>query len=265
MTNPTLLKIVEYKRQEVDLLKSIYPIATLRDSAAKHGPRKSLRAALMDKSPDTKIIAEIKRSSPSACFKPIDFDPVGIARSYESAGAIALSVLTEARFFSGNSAYVPLISDATQLPVLRKDFIVDQWQVVETAALGADAILLMAINFKDTKAIEPLYKEAIELGLEPLVEIHSQKEWEMVKPLNPMIVGINNRDFMSPDLKIDIGTTLSIAPFIPRGAAIVSESGISNRDDIELLQDRGVHGFLVGTSLMKEDDPGAALKRLLTS
>lgn len=261
--NPTLLKILEHKRLEVDRLKSIIPIETLRDAAAKHGPRRSLRAALMDQSPDVKIIAEIKRSSPSACFKPIGFDPVGIAKSYESAGAAALSVLTEPRFFSGNSTYVPLIKDAVRLPVLRKDFILDQWQVVESAALGADAVLLMAINFKDTGAIEPLYKEAVELGLEPLVEIHSEKEWKMVEPLDPMIIGINNRDFMAPDLRVDIGTTMTIAPLLPPGAVIVSESGISNRDDIELLQNHGVHGFLVGSSLMKEDDPGEALKRLL--
>ena len=261
--NPTLLKILDYKRLEVERLKNIFPIETLRDAAAKHGERRSLRVALMDQSPGLKIIAEIKRASPSACFKPTGFDPVGIAKSYESAGAVALSVLTEARFFSGNSAYVPLIRDAVRLPVLRKDFIFDLWQVVESAALGADAVLLMAVNFRDTGAIEPLYKEAIELGLEPLVEIHSEEEWRMVEPLGPMIVGINNRDFLSPDLTIDIGTTETIAPLLPPGVVVVSESGISTREEIERLQNRGVHGFLVGSSLMKQDDPGKALGRLI--
>jgi len=261
--NQTLLKILEHKKMEVERLKSIFPLETLRKAAVKQGAKRSLRAALMGQSADVKIIAEIKRSSPSACFKPVEFDPVGIAKSYESAGAIALSVLTEARFFSGNSAYVPLIRDATRLPVLRKDFIVDIWQVVESAALGADAVLLMAVNFRDTEAIEPLYNEAIELGLEPLIEIHSEKEWRMVEPLNPAIVGINNRDFMAPDLKVDIGTTVAIAPLLPSTAVIVSESGISTREDIERLRNCGVHGFLVGSSLMKEDDPGKALKKLI--
>ncbi|HEB71397.1 MAG TPA: indole-3-glycerol-phosphate synthase [Nitrospirae bacterium] len=261
--NPTFLKILEYKRLEVERLKSVFPLETLRKAAVKQGAKRSLRAALTDSGEDIRIIAEIKRSSPSACFKPVEFDPEGIAKSYESAGAVALSVLTEARFFSGNSAYVPLIRYATSLPVLRKDFIVDIWQVVESAALGADAILLMAVNFRDTEAIEPLYKEAIELGLAPLVEIHSEKEWRMVEPLKPAIVGINNRDFLSLDLKVDIGTTVALAPLLPSGVAVVSESGISTREDIERLKNCGVHGFLVGSSLMKADDPGKALKKLI--
>ncbi|VAX17156.1 Indole-3-glycerol phosphate synthase [hydrothermal vent metagenome] len=261
--NRAILKILEYKRREIERLKSAFPLETLREAAVKRGAKRSLRGALTDNVTDIRIIAEIKRSSPSACFKPVEFDPEGIAKAYESAGAVALSVLTEARFFSGNSAYVPLIRDATQLPVLRKDFILDIWQVVESAALGADAILLMAVNFRDAEAIEPLYKEAIELGMEPLVEIHSEKEWRMVEPLKPAIVGINNRDFLSPDLKVDIGTTVKLAPLIPSGVTVVSESGISTREDIERLRNCGVHGFLVGSSLMKEDDPGKALKKLI--
>jgi len=261
--NHVLADILEFKHLEIEKLKRVFPRDALLKSAEMTGPKRSLRQALLAQDPAIKVIAEIKRSSPMKSFKAIGFDPVQIARSYEAAGAVALSVLTDARFFSGHQVYVPLARESVELPVLRKDFIIDPWQIAETAALGADAVLLMACNFDSTDSLSALYGEAIRLGLEPLIEIHSQTEWEMIKPLKPRLLGVNNRDFNSPDLAIDIQTTARIAPSLPEDAAVISESGLHLREDLLTLLDCNVDGFLVGSSLMNSDDPGAALKNLI--
>jgi len=262
--HPVIGAIIENKREEIDHLKMIVGIETLREAAQKSkAARRPLVKALLGGGAGMKVIAEVKRSSPTRCFRPVGFDPVGIAKGYESAGAVAVSVLTESRFFSGSASYVPMVRAAMSLPVLRKDFIVDRWQVAESAALGADAVLLMAVNFPDTASLAPLYQDALDYGLEALVEIHSEKDWELVKPLKPKLVGINNRDFLSSELDVDIQTSARIAPLLPEDVAIVSESGISRREEMAQLLKSGVHGFLIGSSLMQEEDPGEELRKLL--
>ncbi len=261
--NPVLVDIIDHKRQEVDKLKKVYPYEALVEAANERSDARSLYSALKSDAPKVKVIAEIKRTSPTASFKPVNFDPAKIAKSYEAAGAVAISVLTDARFFSGAPSYVPMVRDSVSIPVLRKEFIIDPWQLAESAALGADAVLLMAVNFQDTSALEAMYNEAVDFGLEPLVEIHSKEEWEMVKPLAPKIVGINNRDFLSADLAVDISTSAKLAPLLPEETAIISESGISSKEQIDILSKTGVDGFLIGSSLMCEGEPGAQLVKLI--
>ncbi len=261
--NPLLKNILDNKREEVDHLKRVYSEDALLDAARKIGDRRSLAGAIKHGEKKPRVIAEIKRSSPTKMLKPTRFDPKAIAISYESGGASALSVLTDARFFCGHSAYIPIVRAAVSIPVLRKDFVIDKYQISEAAALGADAILLMALNFEDTDALGELYHHALSLGLEVLLEIHSQKEWEKVEPLHPKLVGINNRDFLSPKLAVDIMTTIRLAPQLPADVVIVSESGISSAEDISKLSAAGARGFLIGSAFMAHDDPGACLARLI--
>jgi indole-3-glycerol phosphate synthase len=196
-------------------------------------------------------------------FRPSGFDPSSIARGYEKAGASAISVITETRFFCGSPLYIPIAREAVGIPVLRKDFILDRWQVVETAALGADAILLMTVNFEDMAEFDGLYKFAVELGLEPLVEIHSEEEWVLIRHLSPKLVGVNNRDFRAPNLPVDMVTTERVAPLITGGSIVVSESGIGSADDLIRLERAGAGGFLIGSRFMRDSDPCAAMERLV--
>lgn len=260
--NPAITAILDHKKAEVECMKRVTPSAALLEAAAANGPSRSLAKAVTAQSKYPKIIAEIKRSSPSHAFRPVGFNPVEIARAYEAAGAVAISTLTDARYFSGSASYVPLVRQAVSLPVLRKDFIIDKWQVAESAALGADAVLVMAVCFPGYDEMAEVFAEVERLGMEALVEIHSPEEWKKVKPLGPKLVGINNRDFTSPGLEMDLKTTISLAPALPEDVAVVSESGIGSREDIESLQAHGVDAFLIGSSLMREDDPGAALRKL---
>lgn len=261
--NPVLKNILGNKREEVDHLKRVYSEDALMDAARSIGPRRSLIGAMEQGNKKLKVIAEIKRSSPTKMLMPTRFDPKKIAISYEAGGASALSVLTDVRFFCGHGAYIPIVRESVSIPVLRKDFVIDKYQVTEAAALGADAILLMAINFDSSDALGELYSHALDLGLEVLLEIHSEKEWEMVAPINPKLVGINNRDFLSPALAVDIETTVRLAPQLPPEVVIVSESGISTAEDILKLLGAGAHGFLIGSAFMAEDDPGAKLASLI--
>jgi len=262
--NPAIRKILDHKRDEVLHASRIVPEDALLEAAAQLGERRSLTAALAPHDGKPRVIAEIKRSTPSAMLKPVGFDPVRIANSYEAAGAAALSVLTEDRFFCGSPLYVPMVRETVSMPVLRKDFVVDRWQIAEAAALGADAVLLMAVNIEDDGEFAALFDYALKLGLEPLVEVHSREEWERIKPIGPKLVGINNRDFTSQDLKVDIAATLELAPMIPPDVTVVSESGIGSPDDIREVMKAGVRNFLIGTAFMKTPDAGAALARLLS-
>ncbi|MGK7344825.1 MAG: indole-3-glycerol phosphate synthase TrpC [Candidatus Nitrospinota bacterium M3_3B_026] len=261
--SPVLRKILEHKREEVRLAKRMAPKDALTDAAGAAGRKRSLKAALSSGNAPARIIAEVKRATPSVMLKPSEFDPAAIARSYEKAGAVAVSVLTDARFFLGSPLYVPMVREAASIPVLRKDFIIDEWQIAESAALGADAVLLMAVVL-DGQTLAAFHDYAARLGLEALVEIHSEEDWEKAAPLKPGIVGINNRDFLSDDLKVDLETTSRLTPALPEDVIVVSESGIESAGDIRRLARAGVGGFLVGSALMREEDPGAALTRLLS-
>lgn len=263
---PILAAIVAHKRDEVAALKRSVGKEALVDRAAavrsEQTPR-SLVEGMRRHTPTANIIAEVKRASPSRMLRPVGFDPVAIAKGYEQAGAAAISVLTDSRFFCGSPSYVPLIRRAVDLPVLRKEFVIDPVQLVEAAALGADAVLLMAILFDSPDAFAEMYGTAEGLGLTPLVEIGDEAEWERVAGSEPELVGINNRDFASPDLTLDLSRTERLAPGLPGGVTLISESGVSTVEDMRRLKKCGVSGFLVGSAFMKEADPGAALAALL--
>jgi indole-3-glycerol phosphate synthase len=262
--SPVLQAILDYKRVEtLHAQKLVSEADLIRVAEKRRGDFRSLHGALANKGDKPGIIAEIKRASPSTMFKPAGFDPPRIARDYESAGASAISVITETRFFCGSPLYVPIVREAVSVPVLRKDFIIGRWQVAQTAALGADAVLLMTVNFDDHAVFADLFRFAVELGLEPLVEIHTGQEWEAARALKPRLIGVNNRDFRSPHLAVDTQTTARIAPLIAGKAIVVSESGIASAEDMIRIARDGADGFLIGSQLMREDDPGAALARLI--
>jgi indole-3-glycerol phosphate synthase len=210
----------------------------------------------------TNIIAEIKHRSPSRGVIRQDFDPVGIAEGYALAGAAALSVLTEEDFFGGSLEYLRAIrSRLPEIPLLRKDFLFDEYQLYESLEAGADAVLLITAILDDA-TLARLIGVSAELGLEALVEVHTKSELERAAAAGASIIGINNRDLR--DFTVDIGTSLTLARLAPTGAVLVSESGISTERDISLLSEAGFNAFLIGEHFMRAEDPGRALKALLS-
>jgi len=207
-----------------------------------------------------RVIAEVKRASPSRGVIREDFDPVSIARAYESAGASALSVLTDERFFQGHIDHLRACRNAVRLPVLRKDFVIDPYQIHEARAAGADAVLLIAALL-DTDALREFRREAEGLGMAALVEAHDERELESALESGAHIVGINNRDLQT--FQVDVETTFRLVSMIPRERIIVSESGIGTRDDLKRLADAGVDAALIGETLLSAPDPGAKLRELI--
>jgi indole-3-glycerol phosphate synthase len=205
------------------------------------------------------IIAEIKRASPSKGLIREDFDPVAIAQSYEHGGASCLSVLTDKDFFQGHELYMQQARKACSLPVLRKDFVIDPYQLYESRVLGADCVLLIVAALGDALLLE-LYQLALELGLDVLVEVHDEEEMERALVLRPELLGINNRDLHT--FYTDIQTTLRLKARVPEDCLLITESGIHIREEVELMRSQGVHGFLVGESMMRATDPGAKLREL---
>ena len=208
----------------------------------------------------TAVIAEVKKASPSMGVIRASFDPVAIAESYAAAGATCLSVLTDEKYFQGSGHYLRLIRAAVGLPLLRKDFIVDEYQIVEARALGADAILLIVAALSDEE-LAAFTRLAHDLGLDVLVEVHDEAECERALQLPLRVIGVNNRNLH--DFSVSLETSRRIQAMLPADYLLVSESGIHTRADIEALQGDGIHAFLVGGSLMQADDPGAALSALL--
>ncbi|MBP8284317.1 MAG: indole-3-glycerol phosphate synthase TrpC, partial [Chromatiaceae bacterium] len=205
------------------------------------------------------VIAEIKKASPSKGVLRADFHPAEIARSYERGGAACLSVLTDVDFFQGCDAYLQEARAACALPVIRKDFILDPYQVLEARVLGADCILLIAACLTDVQMRE-LNALALELGMDVLIEVHDRAELERALPLPGRLIGINNRDLRSFQVSLD--TTLGLIDAIPPERLLVTESGILDRADVARMRARGVNAFLVGEAFMRADDPGAELRRL---
>jgi indole-3-glycerol phosphate synthase len=253
-----LQKIVENKRQEVARQKEILPIGELRQMLADRPPTRDFEGAIRNR--DCAVIAEVKRSSPSKGRIREDFNPVEIAGIYEDHGASAISILTERKFFEGNAAYVPQIRRAVRLPLLRKDFIVDPYQISETRVLGADALLLIA-RLLEAGELRDFIGFASELGLAALVEVHDEADLEKAVSSGAGIVGINNRDLAT--FRTDLDVSVRLARRIPQGIAVVSESGINSRGDVETLMREGIHAVLVGESLMREKDIGKKLRELL--
>jgi indole-3-glycerol phosphate synthase len=253
-----LQKIVESKREEVARQKEILPLGELRQMLADRPPTRDFEGAIRDRG--CAVIAEVKRSSPSKGLIREDFNPIGIAGSYADNGASAISILTERKFFEGNAAYVPQISSVVGLPLLRKDFIIDPYQINETRVLGADALLLIA-RLLEAGELRDFLGLASELGLAALVEVHNEADVEKAVSSGARIVGINNRDLAT--FRTDLEVSIRLTRMVPKGVTVVSESGINNRGDIEKLMEAGIHAFLVGESLMREKDIGKKLRELL--
>lgn len=255
--------ILAHKRLEVAAQKQRVDMDTLvaNISASNDTPRgfmKALQARVAIGG--TAVIAEVKKASPSMGVIRASFDPVAIAESYAAAGATCLSVLTDEKYFQGSGHYLRLIRAAVGLPLLRKDFIIDEYQIVEARALGADAILLIVAALSDEE-LAAFTRLAHDLGLDVLVEVHDEAECERALQLPLRVIGVNNRNLH--DFSVSLDTSRRIKTMLPADYLLVSESGIHTRADIEALQGDGIHAFLVGGALMQADDPGVALSALL--
>lgn len=266
LMNDILQTILTRKRAELSERKARTPLAELRRRCASAPPPRGFAAALRARAEHGQpaVIAEIKKASPSKGLIRPDFDPAAIARSYEAGGAACLSVLTDVDFFEGSDAYLGEARAACGLPVLRKDFIVDKYQVFETRAIDADAMLLIAAAL-DGAALPNLHAFALDCGLDVLVEVHDTFDLQRALQLpnaTRTLIGINNRDLRSFETRID--TTLGLRRSVPPDRLLVTESGIATRGDVARLRAVGVHAFLVGETLMRADDPGAELARLFT-
>lgn len=253
-----LKKILAVKADEVAAAVAAKPLSTVRAEAERHMPPRGFVAAIRAKLDAGKpaVIAEIKKASPSKGVIRADFDPTAIASSYSSHGAACLSVLTDQQFFQGSEAYLRQARAACPLPVLRKDFMVDPYQVYEARAMGADAILLIvaALELPQMQELEAL---AEELGMAVLVETHDAAELDLALQLKTPLIGINNRNLRTFDVTLD--TTLNLLPRIPAGRIVVTESGILKPEDVALMRQHSVGTFLVGEAFMRAADPGAAL------
>jgi len=242
------------RRSQIELEARIADLPPMRDFAG------ALRARATAKG--DAVIAEVKRASPSAGIIRADFDPAAIGKSYEAGGATCLSVLTDQQFFKGDDAFVVQAREACGLPVLRKEFIIDPWQVYQTRAMGADALLLIVAALDDA-SLSRLSELGKSLGLSVLVEVHDRAEMERALAVPGDLIGINNRDLHR--FVTDLDTSLKLAPMVPSDRLVVAESGIHTPEDIERLQQGGIGAFLIGESLMRQPEPGAALSRLIAS
>ncbi len=256
-------EILAHKRSEVAERRARRPQSEIEAAAKAAGITRGFRAALRAQidSGSAAVIAEIKKASPSKGVIRKHFDVAEIARSYEAGGATCLSVLTDERFFMGHDDYLRIAREAVSLPVLRKDFIVDPWQLFEARALGADCVLLIAAALNDE--LGSLYATARQLGLDVLVEVHDRDELDRAIDLQADLIGINNRDLRS--FTTDLETTFSLLPHCPEDAVIVTESGINTAAQIGEVRQRGVHAFLVGEAFMRVPDPGAELAKLFAT
>ncbi|HYE73866.1 MAG TPA: indole-3-glycerol phosphate synthase TrpC [Blastocatellia bacterium] len=251
-------QIVLRKRERLDALKSLCPLAELRTQAQNQGTPRGFITALQR--PSINIIAEAKRCSPSKGIIRENFDPVEVARNYTANGAAAISVLTEEDYFDGSLEYLKAVRAATDLPLLRKDFIFDEYQIWEALVTGADAILLIAAMLEAAQ-FNDLMQTAYGLGLDVLVEIHNREEAEKVLAYDVRLLGVNNRNLRT--FKTTLDTSLDLARELPRSITLVSESGIRTREDIETLRSAGYHAFLIGEEFMRAEDEGQALKELI--
>ncbi|MEW6036759.1 MAG: indole-3-glycerol phosphate synthase TrpC [Pseudomonadota bacterium] len=260
-TPDILKKILARKAEEIAERAKALPLAEMRAKAERADPVRgfvrSLRARI--ESGQAGVIAEIKKASPSKGVIREDFQPAAIARSYAAGGAVCLSVLTDRDFFQGCEDHLRQARAACALPVLRKDFTVDPYQVYEARAIGADCILLIAAALEDAR-MRDLAQLAASLGMDALVEVHDRAELERSLPLELPLVGINNRNLRTFDVSLQ--TTLDLLPLIPPGRTVVTESGILAPPDVALMRQHGVHAFLVGEAFMRAREPGVELRRL---
>ena len=249
-------QIVKTKRMEVEESKTLYPLSAVREGLKKMAPARNFKKALLDRK--CAIIAEVKRKSPSRGTIRNDFDPLEIAAIYEKNGAAAVSVLTDEPFFGGKKESLTKIKGKILLPVLRKDFIIDPYQVYETRRLGADAILFIARLLQEELGDYIRLAEALDLI--SLVEVHSAEDLALALAAGAELIGINNRDLATFETGLE--TSLKLASLVPRGRIAIAESGIQSRNDIEILLEAGIHAFLIGEALMKADDIAEKLREL---
>ncbi|MGI9457019.1 MAG: indole-3-glycerol phosphate synthase TrpC [Aeoliella sp.] len=257
---PTILdKIVATKRAEIAAAKASRPVAELRRKVAAAPPVRDFFAALAVEGP-IKLIAEVKKASPSAGLIREDFDPVTIAQTYQQHGAACISVLTDEQYFQGHLSYLTAVREAVEIPVLRKDFILDEYQLLEARVAGADAVLLIA-ECLDAELLAQLHAAACDLGLSPLVELYEPENLDAVLASGAQIIGVNNRNLRT--FEVDLTHTLAIRKQVPADRLLVGESGIKTHEDVETLKMAGVDAILVGESLMRQIDIGAAVDDLL--
>ena len=255
-----LTKIVDKKRGRVEAAKRVLPVAGLKERIKGIDDTRDFASAIRRDGNAVKLIAEIKKASPSKGLIRSDFDPVKIASIYESGPVSALSVLTEEDFFQGDLSYIHAIKEVTAKPVLRKDFIFDEYQLFESRANGADAVLLIAAILSRVQAAE-FYYLATKLGMAVLFEIHNEEDLETALYVDADIIGINNRDLST--LSVDLSTTARLRKLLPEDRIVVSESGIRTRQDVLTLRNNGIDAMLIGTSFMETPDIGKKIDELM--
>ncbi|HTP04102.1 MAG TPA: indole-3-glycerol phosphate synthase TrpC [Nitrospirota bacterium] len=252
-------EIIAHKKEELAETKLRVPFSDLKAKALDAGPTRGFEESLSAKG-EIRLIAEVKKASPSKGVIREDFDPVDIAKIYATSGASCISVLTEKKYFQGKLEYLDQIRSAVELPLLRKDFIIEEYQIYEARAAGADALLLIAACL-DRGQIQDFLGITAELGLDVLVESHTYKELDRALLAGASLVGVNNRDLST--FSVSLQTTIDLLQDIPDDRTVVSESGIKTRGDVLTLQKAGVDAILVGESLMREKDVGRKVKELL--
>lgn len=259
--NDILKKILDTKKQEIAAAFGEKPLAQVRAVAEAAAQPRDFTGAIRARTAKGRpaVIAEIKKASPSKGVIRADFQPAEIAASYEKGGAACLSVLTDQQYFQGSAEYLQLARAACNLPVLRKDFMIDPYQIYEARAMGADCILLIvaALSLPQMQELEAVARE---LGMAVLVESHDGEELELALQLKTPLIGINNRNLRTFDVSLD--TTLDLLPQIPEDRVVITESGIFTADDVALMQDNGVYAFLVGEAFMRQPDPGMELAKV---
>jgi indole-3-glycerol phosphate synthase len=259
-----LQRILAVKAEEVRMGSAARPLKALRAALESAEPIRDFLGVLQASvaAGRAAVIAEVKKASPSRGVLRPEFDAAAIARSYAGAGASCLSILTDRQFFQGDTACLKAGRAACALPVLRKDFIIDPWQVYESRVMGADCILLIVKALGDAQLAD-LAGLATDLGMDALMEVHDRAELERALALKPPFVGINNRDLAS--FNTDTGVTLGLLKHIPKGCLVVTESGIRTAADVEKMRGAGVHAFLIGETFMRADDPGQKLAELFAA
>ena len=251
-------EILKHKREEVERRKRLVPISRLEAKIKSAPPPRDFAGAISGG--EVSIIAEIKRASPSAGVFREDLNPVELAREYESGGAAAISVITDFKFFMGSLNYLDEVRSASALPLLRKEFIIDEYQIVESRAHGADAVLLIVAALERVKLRE-FIGICADLGMDALVETHDEREVELALDCGAEVIGINNRDLKT--FRVSLETTKRLRPLVGEGKIIVSESGIKSPEDIDELKGIGVNAVLIGEKLVRSDDPAGTIRWLL--
>lgn len=262
MSTPDILqKILQTKQEEIAARSAITSLAQLREQAAAASPVRGFLRFMQTQiaQGNPAVIAEIKKASPSKGVIRENFDPPAIAKSYANAGAACLSVLTDAQYFQGHETYLQAARAACGLPVIRKDFIVDPYQIYEARAIGADCILLI-VSALDDALMADLYAHAVGLGMDVLVETHDGAELERALRLNAPLIGINNRNLRT--FHTSLHTTLDLLPHVPSDVLLVTESGIHTPADVQLMREHNVNAFLVGEAFMRAPDPSMELQKL---